>query len=159
MSLELLTCGSGGLQQAIAVWVDDKGPRLAGGDVPEIISAQLEHWHVYQQRWQWDNRGKAAGEAGFPAYLAWQKKALLHKGEVDIASDLSFDSTMNRPLWRNQAARASLPMRRLSGNDSQCIISLNQSGFPKIHASKMTGPLGLNTSVMSIGAGTGTRQP
>ncbi|CAJ2508626.1 Uu.00g136520.m01.CDS01 [Anthostomella pinea] len=101
VSLELLTCGSGGLQQAIAAWVDDKGSRLGDGDVPEIISAQLEHWNVYQQRWQWDNRGKAAGEAGFPAYLAWQKKTLLHKGEVDIAFDPSFDSTMKR-MWDHE---------------------------------------------------------
>lgn len=96
VSLDRLSPGAGDLQQEIAAWLSNDSPKLEEGDVPAILSTQLEHWNVFRQRWQWDNRGKAAGEAGFPAYLAGERRLLMHKGEVDVAYDPSFEDTMRR---------------------------------------------------------------
>ena len=100
VSLDRLSSGAGGLQQEKAAWLGDEHLKLEDGDVPAILSTQLEHWNVFRQRWQWDNRGKAAGAAGFPAYLAGQRRLLLQKGEVEVAYDSSFEDTMKR-IWDN----------------------------------------------------------
>ena len=71
---------------------------LGDGDVPEIISMQLNHWYAFRQRWQWDNRGKAPGKAGFPAYLEWQRRSFLHEGADRAVSDNEFEDT-SKGLW------------------------------------------------------------
>ncbi|KAL8938571.1 MAG: hypothetical protein Q9216_003821 [Gyalolechia sp. 2 TL-2023] len=96
--LKLLSSGSRDVQLAVAAWLGDEGADLGDGNVPEIISTQLEHWNWFRQRWQWDNRGKAAGEEGFSAYLAWQRDVYLHRGELDMVTDPSFEATMRR-IW------------------------------------------------------------
>ncbi|KAI0398741.1 hypothetical protein F4802DRAFT_592198, partial [Xylaria palmicola] len=102
--LDLLVSGLGDVQpnsQATAPWLGETGPSDGEGDVPPVFSTQLEDWMAFRQRWQWDNRGKAAGKQGFPAYLEWQRKMYLHKGEVDIVADPLFETTI-KWIWDNE---------------------------------------------------------
>ncbi|KAI0399053.1 hypothetical protein F4802DRAFT_591126 [Xylaria palmicola] len=115
LPLDLLVSGSGDAQpnsQATAPWLGETGPSDGEGDVPPVFSTQLEDWMAFRQRWQWDNRGKAAGKQGFPAYLEWQRKMYLHKGEVDIVADPSFETTIKR-IWDNEPT--ALEVSRLKG--------------------------------------------
>ena len=115
MMLELLSSGSGDVQmdnQAIAPWLGDTDSNNGDGDVPPVFSTQLEDWMSFRQRWQWDNRGKAAGKEGFPAYLAWQRKMYLHKGEVDMVAEPPFEA-MTRRIWDHEPT--SLEVSRREG--------------------------------------------
>ena len=46
-------------------WLADTEPGSEDGDVPPLFSTQLEDWESFQQKWQWDNRGRYAGDEGF----------------------------------------------------------------------------------------------
>lgn len=53
----------------------------------------------FKHKWQWDNRGKIAAEEGFSAYLESRRRRYLHKGEVEMVSDGSFETTA-RQAWK-----------------------------------------------------------
>lgn len=79
-------------------WVDVKGSSLEDSDMPAFIST---HWNIFRQRWQWDNRGKTASEAGFPAYLNGERKRLQERGHGILTSAASFEETIKRK-WDNE---------------------------------------------------------
>lgn len=102
--LEFLSSGSRDAQtdrEALAPWLGDTVSNDRDSDVPPVFSTQLEDWISFQQRWQWDNRGKVLDKGGFPAYLEWQRKMYLYRGEVDMVSDPSFEATTKR-IWEHK---------------------------------------------------------
>ncbi|KAI0868387.1 hypothetical protein GGS24DRAFT_482530 [Hypoxylon argillaceum] len=87
-------------------WIDGinlMGEPLVGGDVPPLFSTQLEDWQAFQQRWQWDNRGKLEAEEGFSAFLESHTRFLLHKGRHKYVSCPTFEEE-SRMFW-NQKQR------------------------------------------------------
>jgi hypothetical protein len=95
--------------KALAPWVDDaRDSTDTSCNMPPVFSTQLEDWMLFRQRWQWDNRDKAAGRDGFPAYLAWQRGVHLHQGEVRVVSDPFFETTTRR-IWDHEPAPREVP--------------------------------------------------
>ncbi|OXV12135.1 hypothetical protein Egran_00105 [Elaphomyces granulatus] len=80
-------------------WLDDTLSRSRDGDVLPVFSTQLEDWMSFQHKWQWDNRGKYAGDEGFSASLESRRRRYLHKGELEMVSDPSFEA-MARQIWK-----------------------------------------------------------
>ena len=85
-------------REELAPWLGDTDSGSRDGDVPPVFSTQLEDWMSFQHKWQWDNRGKFAGDEGFSAFLESQRKRWLHKGELKVVSDPSFEATA-RQIW------------------------------------------------------------
>lgn len=95
--------------EAWAPWVDDAGDAIdAGCEPPRVFSGQLNDWIRFRRRWQWDNRGTAAGEEGFPAYLAWKKRMHLGRGEVRRVADPYFEE-IARGIWDDEPALREVP--------------------------------------------------
>ena len=67
--------------------------------MPPVFSTQLEDWESFKHKWQWDNRGKYAGDEGFFGFLELWRKRYLHKGESEMVSDVSFEETA-RQIWK-----------------------------------------------------------
>ncbi|MCJ1425041.1 hypothetical protein MMC29_002929 [Sticta canariensis] len=88
-------------REMLRPWLGDKDLGSRDGDVPPAFSAQLDDWELFQHRWQWDNRGKYAGDEGFAAFLESRRKRYLHKGESEIVSDPSFEETARR-IWKHE---------------------------------------------------------
>ncbi|KAF2962795.1 hypothetical protein GQX73_g10778 [Xylaria multiplex] len=88
-------------RKAFAPWLDDTGLDSwdGDGDVPPLFSAQLEDWMTFRHKWQWDNRGRFAGDEGFSAFLESRRRRYLHKGEVEVVSNPSFEATA-RQIWK-----------------------------------------------------------
>ncbi|KAI0118688.1 hypothetical protein GGR51DRAFT_129437 [Nemania sp. FL0031] len=88
-------------RKIFAPWLDDIILDSRDGDVPSLFSTQLEDWMAFQQKWQWDNRGRFAGEEGFSAYLEWERRLWLHKGQDLVVSAPSFEHT-TREIWKQE---------------------------------------------------------
>jgi hypothetical protein len=58
-------------------------------------------WMSFQHKWQWDNRGKYAGDEGFSAFLESRRKRYLHKGELGMVADPSFEAIVRR-AWESK---------------------------------------------------------
>ena len=80
-------------------WLGDIDSGSRDGDVPLVFSTQLEDWESFQHKWQWDNRGKFAGNEGFSAFLESRRNKYLHKGELKVVSDPSF-KVMIKQTWK-----------------------------------------------------------
>lgn len=50
-------------------WLSDTDSCSRDGNVLPVFSTHLEDWMSFQHKWQWDNRGKYAGDEGFSAFL------------------------------------------------------------------------------------------
>ena len=85
-------------REKLELWLGDTDSGQPNGDVPPAFSAQLKDWEIFQQKWQWDNRGRYAGDEGFAAFLESRKRRYLHKGESEVVSDHSFEETARR-IW------------------------------------------------------------
>ena len=85
-------------KEILRPWLGDTDLGCRDGDVPPAFSTQLEDWESFQHKWQWDNRGKYAGEEGFTPFLESRRKRYLHKGELKVVSDPSFEATA-RQIW------------------------------------------------------------
>ena len=97
MPLELLfhtSKNAEAYRKTFGPWLGDTNTDSRDGDVPPVFSTQLEDWTSFQHKWQWDNRGKFAGDEGFSAFLESRKKRYLHKGELEMVSDPSFEATV-----------------------------------------------------------------
>ncbi|KAL8944999.1 MAG: hypothetical protein Q9211_000389 [Gyalolechia sp. 1 TL-2023] len=68
------------------------------GSPPDIFSAQTDDWMTFQHRWQWDNRGKFAGEEGFSEALEWEKKKHINRGDWKWPSKPAFEE-VERSIW------------------------------------------------------------
>ncbi len=89
-------------KEILRLWLDDSSDwSCRDGDVPPAFSMQLEDWESFQHKWQWDNRGKYAGDEGFTAFSESRRRRWLHKGESDLVSDPSFEATA-RHIWQHE---------------------------------------------------------
>ncbi|KAL7967283.1 hypothetical protein HDV63DRAFT_406915 [Trichoderma sp. SZMC 28014] len=88
-------------REMLMPWLGDKNLKCQDGDVPPVFSAQLDDWESFQHKWQWDNRGKYAGDEGFAAFLDSRRKRFLHKGETGVVSNPSFEDTARR-IWQHE---------------------------------------------------------
>lgn len=88
--------------ERIRPWQSNADPGSQESGISTVFSTQLEDWaSSFRQKWQWDNRGSIAGETGFSAFLESHKSRYLHKGELDLVSDPSFEETIRRK-WENE---------------------------------------------------------
>lgn len=97
-----------GDRETLTPWLGTTASDGRDDDVPPIFSTQLEDWETFQQKWQWDNRGKYAGEEGFSAFLGSQRREFLHKGEDKWVSNPMFEDTI-RSVWKHEPRYLELP--------------------------------------------------
>lgn len=105
--LELLLHTAKGAEvgnEKLQMWLGDTKWGRYDGDVPPVFSTQLEDWRSFQHKWQWDNRGKIAGEEGFSAHLEWDRKYWLHRGHTKSVADPTFEET-TRNGWEKHEIR------------------------------------------------------
>lgn len=86
-------------KETLRLWLDDTDWRCRDGDFLPAFSMQLEDWESFQHKWQWDNRGKYAGDEGFTAFFESQRKRFLHKGESGWVSNPDFEPA-GRSIWQ-----------------------------------------------------------
>ncbi|KAI9671162.1 MAG: hypothetical protein M1817_003669 [Caeruleum heppii] len=101
MSFELLLHNSKDAKanrEGLEPWLSDTDPGSRDGNVPPVFSTQLEDWESFKHQWQWDNRGKYAGDEGFFGFLESKRKRWLHMGEPKVVSDPTFEDT-TRHIW------------------------------------------------------------
>ena len=85
-------------KKMLVPWLGDTDSGYQNDTIPSVFSTQLEDWESFQHKWQWDNRGKYAGDEGFAAFLESRRRRCLHKGELQVVSDPSFEATA-RHIW------------------------------------------------------------
>ncbi|KAK2592815.1 hypothetical protein QQS21_009483 [Conoideocrella luteorostrata] len=91
-------------QGKLEPWLREPESHLRDGDVPPIFSKQLYDWQSFQQKWQWDNRGKYAGEEGFTTYVESDKRMSSYWGDERWVSQPGFEEVM-RSIWEEHEPR------------------------------------------------------
>lgn len=80
----------------LGLWLDYEDKNCV---MPPVFSSQIWDWYTFQQKWQWDNRGKFKSEAGLAAYLDFRRRGLLAEGEIRRLSRPDFDELHER-VWK-----------------------------------------------------------
>ena len=122
-------------REKLELWLGGTDSSRQDGDVPPAFSAQLEDWETFQHKWQWDNRGRYAGDEGFAAFLESRRKRYLYKGESGVVLDHSFEETARR-IWEYE-------QRYLEASGTEGFVAYTQAVERRLTSHHFTQPFQL----------------
>ncbi|KAK2611953.1 hypothetical protein QQS21_002059 [Conoideocrella luteorostrata] len=90
-------------QETLRAWLDNTDSAIPDGDGDLLAES-------FQQNWQWDNRGKYAGDEGFTAFLASQRWRWRRRGGFNLEFDPSEEKTA-KETWEQKERHLELSGR------------------------------------------------